>query len=648
MSENNQSNKNNKFSRRDLLIASGGVAAGVVVGANLKRKDKDSSLNASDLSSTVSQNTLIANIDELTDSAKRIEVWDYIIIGSGYGGSILAARLGEGLVGKKIAVLERGKEYAHKPGGANNLFPESLEDMTANYMRNPVNKQGLFELHPSTAMNVLVGSGVGGTSLINAAVYIEPKENVFKQNEWPNELNNKSVLSPYFIRVQEMLKVNRYDAVVGSNDRSKRYNNFKESVGGLLGASDDVKPETFSDLNLGINFNKGSTSCVQCGGCYAGCNVGAKNSLDKNYLPLAKENGVKIFSGIEVSKISKDNGIYKVHSSIISNLKSSEITIKAKNVIVSAGTMGTFKILSKSQNQAFKFSKMLGQNFSSNGDYVNAAFKVGKKTNLLGWPSQVTDKNKLPNIGPSIISVADYRKEAAVLSDDFIVVESAIPSAWMPGFVQKNREAFNALSNSLAYFAIGHEDKFGSLEYTNDKIKVNWEEGNQPNYINKMKQAMINLAAKMEGEIPDQVALSEILRNLNNKIKDYSIVKRVENFIAKLSSKLPIHLMLEDIIKASGNDHAKLVEFLEKLEEHLRIPLATVHPLGGCKLGNDVNHGVVNHFGQVFDQDGGFHKGLYICDGSVIPRSLGCHPILTISAIAEYIAENIVKNESNG
>ncbi len=642
MSENSNNSKQKKWSRRDLLVAGGGVAAGVIIGSNLHKnnsnsenKDRVQSLTPQGRTQQSSNLPLAKRYsdplsDDLQELIQNKSTWDIIIIGSGYGGSIMAARLAEKYPNKNIAILERGKEYRHEATGNNKIFPESAEQMLSQF-KSHINPLGLFELHPSKHMNVLVGSGIGGTSLINAGVFIEPSAKVFKQPEWPNELKDKNTLNPYFKKVRETIGVNPYKKSIKAGTEALRNKKFEQSVRNLASTKNSSNAKSsqpqFNELDLAITFDakipRGEfqenqfgglqSGCVQCSGCYTGCNVGAKNTLDKNYLPLAKTNKVKIFSGVEVDSIIK-NGSNNYEIKIIARETSSplnpqRLSINTKNVVVSAGTMGTFKILKKS---SINISPLFGKQFTSNGDYVNAAINVQEPTDILGWPTQGGSNVQKPNIGPVIISVADFRQDNPntdsqnPLENEFIVVESGIPSGWQPALSPTLRPNQAGLQKSVAYFAIGHDNlsQMGELKLNNNNlvgseiVTVEWPAvlKDEPAYISKMKDGMSELAEQMKGKLAAP----------NKIMKDY-----IQPMLSKVGA------------------------------EPAQLPLTTVHPLGGCKMGNSISDGVVNHLGQVFDPNslGGVHDGLYICDGSIIPRSLGCHPILTISALAEYMAE---------
>ena len=128
---------------------------------------------------------------------ERKSSYDFIVIGSGYGGSITAARLANSPAKPSVCILERGKEW---PVGT---FPDKLED-TLPQFRSSLNPLGLFEILNYRDISVVKGSGLGGTSLINANVAIVPNREIFERTEWPRSLKYDSLL-PYYVRARDVL-----------------------------------------------------------------------------------------------------------------------------------------------------------------------------------------------------------------------------------------------------------------------------------------------------------------------------------------------------------------------------------------------------------------------------------------------------------
>lgn len=524
--------------------------------------------------------------------------YDHVVIGSGYGGAVVGSRLANK---GSLCILERGKERV--PGD----FPEDFFSVLKE--RRSGNPLGLFDLKQFDDVDVLVGSGLGGTSLINANVVIAPDKKHFEGPQWPYEIRRSSrdgSLDSYFDRVREMLQVQSYE---GSNQSLKKAELHKTTT--------DKLGEKFEWADLAVNLHKyddeknhvGVTQplCNNCGNCVTGCNTGAKSTLNMNYLPLAKQNGAEIFCQIEVSHIEKaDNGSYVVHfRRFVSEKKSEQGTIRAKNVFISAGTLGSNQILMRSQKLGgIGVSKRLGKSFTGNGDMLGFCYNATQQTNSVGFKSHDVIRPNNP-VGPTILGMA---KHGGTDGDGnrFLIQEGNIPGALVTAMrklipnlafmrtptnigrvmtdVFTPEEEIGALNHSMVYLGMGQDKSDGQLALDDeDNIEVNWPH-----------------------------------------IKSDPIFKAIENEFKRHSEKQGgVYLNNPRGESLFGGN------------------MMTVHPLGGCSMGEDVNTGVVNHKGQVFDPNGGVHEGLYVADGSIIPGSLGVNPLLTISALSERIADQV-------
>jgi len=207
--------------------------------------------------------------------------YDVVVIGSGYGGGIAASRLSR--AGKAVCVLERGDEK--QPGDYPNNALSLLEEIQID---TPEKKLGsdvaLFDIRHNDSINVVIGCGLGGTSLINAGICLRPAPNVFANQKWPTELQRESALATYFDRAEEMLRP------------SPCPTNFLESAKTrALQAAAAAVGKTAAPVSILVNFQPlvddknhvGVTQlpCVGCGDCVSGCNYSAKSTIIMNYLP---------------------------------------------------------------------------------------------------------------------------------------------------------------------------------------------------------------------------------------------------------------------------------------------------------------------------------------------------------------------------
>jgi len=552
--------------------------------------------------------------------------YDVVIIGSGYGGAVTAARLATAQwpanTKPTICILERGKEWL--PG----QFPDSLE-RAVEESRSPLNSLGLYDNHLGTDIGVLAGSGLGGTSLVNANVAIRPDSEVFDQAPWPlaiRTLSQNGQLTPYYDRAQMTLFASPHpDAMLLS--KVKAMQKGSQGVNGALFEIHDIVVNfQFEGRN---NWGVQQRKCINCGDCVSGCNVGAKNTLDTNYLAIAKWGGTEMFTQVEVKHVTKDPaGGYLIHflrrESGLGDAQ--EGTLKAKRLVaVSAGTLGSTGILLRSRREGLSLSDRLGQRFGGNGDFFGLAYNNDQRIDVLGWgayPDSDRAKRLQPSPGqllhpgPTIVSRIRYNRNLSLL-DRFKAEDFTVPLMYV-----------NTLRVALA-FAIG-------------KDTDPW------NFIDNIKEAgrrLRDLAVHSELE---KGALNHSLAYLVNGHDDHSGTLELDPLTDDTRTRWPgvgdqpifqqMDSRLEDHTRALGGTYIKnpLWGLLPSNT------LVTAHPLGGCVASDSHTSGVVNHFGQVYDNQGGLHSGLYITDGSTMPTSIGVNPFMTISALAEWRAEHMI------
>ncbi|HKX31447.1 MAG TPA: GMC family oxidoreductase N-terminal domain-containing protein, partial [Blastocatellia bacterium] len=269
---------------------------------------------------------------------RRGDGYDVIVIGSGYGAAVTAARLATAQwpSGNKptICILERGREWL--PG----QFPDSL-NRGIQETRSPLNPLGLYDNHFSPDIGVLMGSGLGGTSLVNANVAIRPDAEVFEREPWPQavrDLSRNGMLGIYYDRARATLFASQHPDAL----RLSKVKALQKGAQGVTGAKFEIHDIAVNFRFEGLNqWGVQQHKCINCGDCTTGCNVGAKNTLDTNYLALAKRGGAEIFTQVECKHLSADPaGGYLVHylrrESPVGQAE--EGTLRAKRlVIVAAG-----------------------------------------------------------------------------------------------------------------------------------------------------------------------------------------------------------------------------------------------------------------------------------------------------------------------
>ena len=537
--------------------------------------------------------------------------YDFVVVGSGYGGAIMAARLANAPLdpAPTVCLLERGREWEV------GRFPDRLEEVVA-AQRNAANPSGLYELLTYRDISVIQGSGLGGTSLVNANVAIVPNEETFEKQGWPAGVK-LSVLRPYFERARQMLGA-------GPHPRASELLKVRALArrGAQLGL--EVLP-----LEIAVNFTLDGVNpygvrqrpCIDCGDCVTGCNVGAKNTLAMNYLPMAARGGADIFTEAEVLWVEKlAGGGWCVHGRRLRGLGRAEpFRIEAANVILAAGAIHTTEILLRSQAAGLPLSPNVGACFGGNGDFFGLAYNGDYRTNVLGFGNRPQSPGQALAPGPTIVGALRYHRDGPI-EGRLTIEDLSFPSAYVSAAKlafgvlrgedsdtgderEKQRRLLRdfdpftphhpdgALNHSMLYLCMGFDDARGTIEFSqpwwdpDGRAQIVWKDaGQQP-----------------------------VFARINDELRRHARAQGA-SFIAN-----PLWTVF-----------------------NLR-HLITAHPLEGCPMGDDADGGAADEFGRVFSSDGTIHKGLFVADGSLIPTSLGVNPFLTIAALAERIAERKVR-----
>ncbi|MBY3139022.1 alkaline phosphatase D family protein [Rhizobium laguerreae] len=550
--------------------------------------------------------------------------FDVLIVGSGYGGAMAACTLAGRTIGGRglnVGVLERGKEYL--PGS----FPSGLAELPR-HVRRDGNKEGLFDVRIGPEVTTVVANGVGGGSLINAGVLEIPLESVF-QKRWPRQLSSLGTWMEYFERARELLG----GGVPGDLNTIQRH---PDGPPEKYQAIRKVAPSNFRDAAITVAMGETLSSghvrlskCRRCGDCATGCNFGAKNSLDVNLLVAAQQSGAEIFSGATVLSIELDKGSWIVNcvytSATLRARDSAVLRVRASKVIVAAGTLGSFEVMKRSQELGLPLSTPhLGNHCSTNGDMLITDYATSASVNT------VADETVQPSkraIGPTITGVIDLRQDAGVL-----IQELSVPASLRIAFTEIF-STVNALHSLDQIDWTKHNQGF-----PNDDIYTT-PAGRVQNSAVYAVMADDGAAGHLELDAEASCECDGTARMRWDELPDHPVFdKQVKT--------------LGELIGTSGgrmipNPFWKLLpDNMSWLLQNKRGPLTTVHPLGGCTMGNCGGDGVVDHLGRVFstDNDVGVHDGLVVLDGSIVPTALGTNPALTIAAIALRAAENLADN----
>ena len=157
-------------------------------------------------------------------------------------------------------------------------------------------------------------------------------------------------------------------------------------------------------LDINVNFTIDGLNpygvkqkpCIDCGNCVSGCNVGAKNTVYMNYLPMAGHAGVTVITQTKVEWLEKlAAGGWRIHGRHVNDDGSgNEFTLDAGEVILSAGSLNSTEILLRSEMHGLSVSPALGTKFSGNGDFFGLAYNGDMQTDVLGYPAGPTARSR--------------------------------------------------------------------------------------------------------------------------------------------------------------------------------------------------------------------------------------------------------------
>ncbi|MEP6976513.1 MAG: GMC family oxidoreductase [Thermoleophilia bacterium] len=554
----------------------------------------------------------------LSSSIESIrDEYDVIVVGSGYGGAIAASRLAR--AGRTVCLLERGREL--QPGE----YPDSLMEATREFQVDTDRGHlgpatGLYDFRVNRDMNVFLGCGLGGTSLVNANVALAPEPRVFEDLHWPQELRDDlASLDACYARATEMLRPAPYPANFPTLPKLDAMAKIAER----LGESFYPPPinVNFEELEGGVNHvGVPQQVCRLAGDCVTGCNYAAKNTTLMNYLPDAHNHGAEIFTRTRVRHVSRRGDRWIVHFDLLDSGREAfdapPLHVAAKLVVLGAGSLGSTEILLRSRDEGLSVSDRIGERFTGNGDVLAFAYDCDDPIRGIGWGDHAP--GELPPVGPCIAGIVDVRERPEL--DHGMVIEEGV----MPG-------AISALLARLfegVAATIGRDTDPGVRDFVEERVR-DVESFVAGPYVGALANTLTFLVMTHD-DTGGQIVLEDgRARVVWPGVGREEIFKRVEANLTSATAAL-------------GGTYVRNPMWSQLFAQDL----VTVHPLGGCPMGDGVDSGVVDHKGRVFDGAGEatVHDGLYVCDGAIIPRSLGVNPLLTISAIAERVCEHLARD----
>jgi cholesterol oxidase len=577
--------------------------------------------------------------------------FDAVVIGSGFGGSVAASRLAAQK--KRVLILERGTWWIspEKLGKPPPLAPgkQRMPDWLAankqpvQYWPRPDNKDGLLDvfasirtgLHPDGLYKfsnfedatTLTASAVGGGSMIYSNVTIEPDPAVLAEiglnlgaaefgaaRQWMTDFRGplNKVVTKIPLPGRDVTALTDDDYLY--LDRARVLRDAAATLAPQLGIALPWAPldlaviEYDPDRGAGSDAAKNHTFCERQGRCLVGCLPAARLTLNKSlfaHLLQDPASGVALWPKAEARQIRKTGGGYQV---VFHDHRDGggEQTVRALQVFLAAGTLGTTELLLRSQAAGgLDLPDTIGQHFSPNGDFgafvVNTAQRVSSTR------------------GP--INTSEVR---AVIDGTHLTVEDcAIP----------------AMFASVAYTALNVLDSLVKRRFFHTRLRLAWLSHALPDlrdFLPHLPDTYDPNDARTEAEYVNNIFFFNVMGQ-----DDASGTFRLDGDDLRLDWPRPItshptftkaDQLCRHFAEAMGGDYVPLWDALPTRR------LMITHPLGGCTIGRDRTRGAVDEYGRVFDPSGGHpadtHAGLFVVDGSAIPGALAVNPTLTITAQA--------------
>jgi choline dehydrogenase-like flavoprotein/pimeloyl-ACP methyl ester carboxylesterase len=584
------------------------------------------------------------------------QTFDAIVVGSGYGGAIAAAKLVE--AGQRVLLLERGREIL--PGDYPRSLAEAMAEtqITTSEAGRLTKTNGMLDLRIHKDMSVVLGCGLGGTSLINANVALEPDTRLFEETEdgldgqprpvWPAAL--RGPLPPgaatmldkeYAQAIQTLDSVPLPEAI-----KLPKLNSLEVSAK-AMGLKVKRMPINVRFQDGPNHFGNYQAACTLCGDCCSGCNYGAKNTTLMNYLPYAAANGATLLTEAQVHWVAGADGSWSVRVSSFGQAAADGIDISAKLVVLAAGTLGSTEILSRSVHlgKVQAATGWLGKGFSGNGDVLGFGFNANWTQASHGTAAPIFSIGAGTNTPVPVTPPSAYPYMAGPFTPGPCIA-GMIQVTWGDGYpVRKGvviEDGVGPGPLSMAYPAI----------FFGDDV-VNGAQLRFPDAARRL-QAVAELGnTLMSGVGVEALAYATPMEQMQS----YLLMSHDD------AAGEIVYVAATDAVKVVwpgvgagapfARDNALLQAASDAIwADYLANPMwseafgwkvITTHPIGGCRMADDPAFGVVNSDCQVYTGAGtAVHDGLMVCDGAVIPGSLGVNPLLTISAVTIRAMDRLI------
>jgi len=521
--------------------------------------------------------------------------FDFIVIGSGFGGSVSTLRLTE--KGYRVAVMEMGRRWAP------HSLPRSSWYVHRWLWRPSLGLHGFFNMRMFRHATIFHGCAVGGGSITYAATLLPAPDQVWHSGSWRDLADWTGEMPTHYQTAAHMLGVSE-NKILGTADHLLKYaadaNNcghtFYRTRVGILQSSDGntVNQQVPDPFFAGEGPSRGT--CTGCGGCMMGCRYGAKNTLDLNYLYLAEKKGARIFPETKVVDVRplspSDDGLsgYEVLTEKSTAwMRRQPRKFTCRGVVFSASALGTMELLFRLREGGSMpgISRTLGKHVRTNSESI-----IGARV-----PQCADDLSQGIAIGSGIYIDEHTHIEAVRYPNgsDVMGLLTTMLTDGQPGPRRIGLWAKNIVSSLI----------FHPMQTLRLFRLWGWARESTILLCMQALEGHIEMRWQRRWFWP----FRKMLSSYGDKVPTY--IPKANQFARKFAAI------------AGGTGMSMLPEIL------FDVP-GTAHCIGGCVIADSPERGVVDSHHRVFG-----YRNMYICDGSVLAANLGVNPSLTITALSE-------------
>ena len=515
--------------------------------------------------------------------------YDVLVVGSGFGGSVTALRLTE--KGYRVGVIEAGARFADSD------FADTSWDVKRFLFRPEVGCYGIQRIDALKDCVIVSGAGVGGGSLVYANTLYEPLPAFFTDRQWAHLTDWKAELAPYYDQAKRMLGVVENPLYTPADEVMEKVatemgvgETFHPTpVGVFFGGPHDEQGAVVADPFFG-GAGPERRTCIGCGECMSGCRHNAKNTLVKNYLHLAEQNGARILPLTTVTRVApRSDGGYDVHVRFTKDRlgrRSARRVLTAEQVVFAASSLGTQRLLHRMKDEGH----------------------LPELSERLGYLSRTNSESIVGSIAPD--TSVDYSQGVAITS------------------------SFHPDENThVEPVRYGKGSNFMSLMQTvltdDDGPSPRWH-----TWLHEMWAQRANVRDLYDlKHWSERTVIALVMQSLDNSITTYT--KPIPGTKRRFLTSRQGHGVPNPTWIPAGNRAVRLMAKVMggtpggSIGEPFNRPL-TAHFLGGCAIGDSPDTGVIDGYQRVYG-----HPGLHVADGSAVSANLGVNPSLTITAQAE-------------